>query len=118
MKNPPRKPSPSHRSEPDEYAEMIGKRIKALRLERGINFDAFVELTGLGRGYVSELERGLVVCSIRTLETVADVLELAVADLVLEGSPREQLFGITLTLADRDVKKLLQQATAMAAKND
>ena len=55
-------------------------------------FDAFVEETGLGRGYVSELERGLVVPGVGTLSRVAKALGVTIADLVSGDTERERLF--------------------------
>lgn len=55
-------------------------------------FDAFVEETGLGRGYVSELERGLVVPGVGTLARVASALGVTIADLVSGDTDRERLF--------------------------
>jgi transcriptional regulator with XRE-family HTH domain len=82
-----------HRTEPDPLAEKVGHRIRALRHETEFAFDAFVEQTGLGRGYISELERGLVVPTIGVLARVADALEITMADLVLGDTEREKLFA-------------------------
>ncbi len=81
-----------HRAVPDPLAARIGQRIRALRTATEFGFDAFVEETALGRGYVSELERGLVVPTIGTLARVADALGVTVADLVTGDSDRERLF--------------------------
>jgi transcriptional regulator with XRE-family HTH domain len=80
------------RTEPDPIAARVGGRIRALRVETKFSFDAFVEETGLGRGYVSELERGLVVPTIGTLARVARALEVTIADLVAGETERERLF--------------------------
>ena len=86
----------------------IGARVKALRTARDINFDAFVEECEVGRGYVSELERGLVVPSVTVLAKVADVLEVTMADLVVGDSPRDSLFKETEGLQDEQIRKLLE----------
>ncbi len=82
----------SHRLEPDPLAARVGARIRRLRAEKDFTFDAFVGETGLGRGYVSELERGLVVPTVGTLARVAAALEVTLADLVLGDTDRERLF--------------------------
>lgn len=95
-------------------AKLVGARIRELRLQAEFTFDAFVEETGLGRGYVSELERGTVVPTIGTLAKVAKALELTLADLVAIGdTQRELLFCETRELKEaqidavlRDVRKL------------
>jgi transcriptional regulator with XRE-family HTH domain len=81
-----------HRERPDPLAARIGQRIRALRSESAFAFDAFVEETGLGRGYVSELERGLVVPGVGTLARVARALNVTIADLVSGDTDRERLF--------------------------
>jgi transcriptional regulator with XRE-family HTH domain len=81
-----------HRARPDPLAARIGQRIRQLRIEEAFAFDAFVEETGLGRGYVSELERGLVVPGVGTLARVARALGVTIADLVIGDTDRERLF--------------------------
>lgn len=81
-----------HRERPDPLAARIGARIRQLRTAAEFPFDAFVEETGLGRGYVSELERGLVVPGVGTLARVAQALGVTIADLVSGDSERERLF--------------------------
>lgn len=81
-----------HREKPDPLAARIGARIRKLRMDSSFAFDAFVEETGLGRGYVSELERGLVVPGVGTLARVAKALGVTVADLVIGETDREKLF--------------------------
>jgi transcriptional regulator with XRE-family HTH domain len=100
-----------HRSTPDAHAKVVGARIRALRKEKAFSFDAFVEETELGRGYISELERGLVVPSLTSLAKVARALEVTLADLVAEDSPRERLFHATRSLEDKEVAALLKQVT-------
>jgi transcriptional regulator with XRE-family HTH domain len=81
-----------HRKVPHPLAQEVGGRIRQIRKDVEFSFDAFVEETGLGRGYISELERGLVVPSLATLSTVARALELSIADLVIGNTDRELLF--------------------------
>jgi transcriptional regulator with XRE-family HTH domain len=98
---------------PDPLAKRIGARVKALRVARGISFDAFVEECEVGRGYISELERGLVNPSARVLERVATVLEVTIADLVLGDSPREELFQETADLDENRIRQLLETARGL-----
>lgn len=78
--------------EPDPLAAAVGARVQRLRRAADFSFDAFVEETGLGRGYISELERGLVVPTVGALARIASALEVTLADLVLGDSERERLF--------------------------
>jgi len=102
--------SRNHRAKPDLDAKRVGERVRRLRQERDWNFDAFVEETELGRGYISELERGLVVPSLSALTKLAAALELPVADLVLGDTPRERLFELTRGLSARAVELLTSHA--------
>jgi transcriptional regulator with XRE-family HTH domain len=110
----PRRSAPHHRRHPDPTAKAIGGRIRKLRQERDFCFDAFVEETGLGRGYVSELERGLVVPTINALAKVAAALEVTVADLVLGDSPRERLFALLRHVGDAEIERVLAGLEAPA----
>jgi transcriptional regulator with XRE-family HTH domain len=111
----PRAAKTRHRTKPDPFAKAVGARVRRLRKERDFTFDAFVEETGLGRGYISELERGLVVPTITALAKVAAALELTVADLVLGDSARERLFEAARALDETQVSGLLKQAEALVA---
>lgn len=102
------KRSGRHRLEPDPLAARIGQRVRALRNAEAFGFDAFVEETGLGRGYVSELERGLVIPTVGTLARVAKALEVTVSDLVCGESEREKLF-FDLRRADTKVLRELRE---------
>ena len=115
MAAPRRPPARRHREVPDPLAARVGERIRRFRRERDFSFDAFVEETGLGRGYVSELERGLVVPTIAALAKAAKALGVTIADLVLGDSPREQLLDITRPLTEREVKRVVSDAKARAA---
>lgn len=91
--------------------------MRKLRGEKGFTFDAFVEETGLGRGYISELERGLVVPSITSLAKLATALEVTIADLVIGETPRERLLDLTRQLDDKSVAALLKQAQMLSPKS-
>jgi transcriptional regulator with XRE-family HTH domain len=106
----PRPPNLRHRREPHPLAREVGARIRELRLDREFNFDAFVGMAEIGRGYASELERGLVVPSIDVLHRIARALDVTMADLVIGDSPRERLFELTAELSATDVAALTKEA--------
>jgi transcriptional regulator with XRE-family HTH domain len=103
-----------HRERPDPLAARIGQRIRQLRSETAFAFDAFVEETGLGRGYVSELERGLVVPGVGTLARVARALGVTIADLVSGDSERERLFDELRGRPASVIRALRNEAAARA----
>src|SRR5665811_213173 len=102
----PRAKKTRHRTKPDALARAVGERVRKLRKEKDWSFDAFVEETGLGRGYISELERGMVVPTVTSLAKLAAALEVTIADLVLGDSLRERLFDVSRQLDDKGVAAL------------
>lgn len=112
----PPDPRLHHRRASHPLAARLGARIRELRLERGFSFDAWAE--ELGRGYVSDLERGLVVPTFVTLTKIAMLLELEVADVVAIGSsPRLELLGATRKLQPDQITRLLGEAKAMVSSS-
>lgn len=105
----PAKPGLRHRKRPDPLAKAVGQRIKKLRLKQDFTFDAWVEELGLGRGYISELERGLVVPSLTVLAKVASALEMTVADVVLGATKRELIFEHLRDAPANELDRLLAQ---------
>lgn len=103
----------THRTAPVPIARAVGRRIRELRKERGFSFDAFVGESELGRGHVNEIERGLVVPNLATLERIARTLEVTISDLVLGETVREQLFDACRPLGPADLRRLIAQAEAM-----
>src|SRR5215469_3267904 len=101
-----------HRKVPHPVARAVGLRVRAIRVEANWSFDAFVEETGLGRGYISELERGLVVPTVVALAKIAAALEVTVADLVLGDSPRERLFDVARRAGEKEIALMLRRAEA------
>ncbi len=61
---------------------ILGKRIKALREERGFSQEKFAEKCGFDRTYISLLERGKRNPSYTNLLKVAKGLEISISDLL------------------------------------
>lgn len=59
----------------------IGKRIRALRLERDVTLDQLAEKTKLTKGQLSKIENGKVSCPVSTLTRVASALGVRVGNL-------------------------------------
>lgn len=108
--------SSSHRQTPDPLAARIGARIRELRRQSDYSFDAFVEETGLGRGYISELERGLIVPTVGSLTRVAAALEVTLADLVAGESERETLFVSLRDASPSTIRELRDRVANEAAE--
>lgn len=103
-----------HRGHPDPLAARVGARIRRMRKAAQLTFDAFVAQTSLGRGYVSELERGLVVPTIGTLARVARALDVTIADLVLGDTERERLFDEARGAPATTVRELRERVRSIA----
>jgi transcriptional regulator with XRE-family HTH domain len=115
-----RKPR-QRRKEPEPLALRVGTRIRQRRKAIGLTFIELNAETELGKGYLSELERGLVVPTIVALDKIAKVLELTVADLVAGDTPREQLFEAARGLDKSTIEGLIaavkRQALAPAQRS-
>lgn len=59
----------------------FGRRLRELRLEKGISQEKLAELAGLHRTYVSSVERGGRNVSLQNIEKLADALEVEIAAL-------------------------------------
>ncbi len=62
----------------------FGEVLRRLRTERGISQEALGHRSGLHRTYVSQLERGLKSPSLKTILRLVAVLEVDLADLMLQ----------------------------------
>jgi transcriptional regulator with XRE-family HTH domain len=99
------------RATPDPTAKAVGERIRLLRLERGLTAERLAFESELqSKGFLSDIERGLAVPSLRTLQVIADHLEIPLVDLFTfpERSERERLIERTRTLTPGSIRKLLR----------
>jgi transcriptional regulator with XRE-family HTH domain len=62
----------------------LGRKIRDLRLRRGLTVQQLAEATGLSKGFVSQVENGRTSPSLSTLQELAKSLETSVAYLVVE----------------------------------
>jgi transcriptional regulator with XRE-family HTH domain len=65
-----------------DIEQAVGKRIRTIRLAKGITQDQLADLTGLNRVHVYRLESGKQSMTLRTLKLIADALGVLVRDLV------------------------------------
>ena len=61
--------------------QKLGKNLKRIRNEKGVTQERLQELSGLDRGYISGVERGVRNPSIRNIERLAKALKVSVSDL-------------------------------------
>lgn len=65
-------------------ASKIGKIIRSKRESRGLSQEALAELSNLNRTYLGEVERGLAMPSIETLEKISIALNEKLSELIAE----------------------------------
>ena len=77
-------------SEQKEYKAAMGRRIQQARKASQITQMKFAEEIDVSTQYISDLERGIVGCSVPTLLKICDVLDVS-ADFLLRGQePKAQ----------------------------
>jgi XRE family transcriptional regulator, regulator of sulfur utilization len=60
----------------------LGKRVRALRLDRGWTQEELAYRSGLNRSYMSDIERGRSDVSLSTLQKIARPLGISLAELL------------------------------------
>lgn len=98
---------------PDPLSEAIGRRVRGLRTELGLTQERLAFESGtIGKGHLSDLEKGLLRPTVHTLKGVADRLGVQLLDLVTfpEEGPRQALVDATRALSPVAVAELLRDA--------
>jgi transcriptional regulator with XRE-family HTH domain len=86
------------RSTPNPLALAIGQRIKQLRLEQGLTAEKLAYESDVGsKGFLSDIESGLALPSLSTLERIAQRLEVPLFELLISPtrSEREALVSLS-----------------------
>ena len=73
--------------------EVIGKKIKDLRVEKGMNQKTFADKLGVSIGFISQVEAGDKCFNLKRLEEVSKVLGKAVAYFI-EGANSDDTKGM------------------------
>ncbi len=71
------------RATPHPLGAKVGARIRALREERGLSLGKLAAASGVSKGSLSGIERGLVLITIATLARIARGLGVAAAQVLL-----------------------------------
>jgi len=107
------------RSRPDPLAQAIGERLRELRRERGLTAEKVAYESDVGsKGFVSDIENGLALPSLRTLERLSRYLEVELYDLLVQpnSSPRAALVDRSRLLEVSQLQKLLKQTALLPAQ--
>jgi transcriptional regulator with XRE-family HTH domain len=75
------------RPAPPEIVAFVARRIKALRVARGLTQDAVAEALGIASKNVQRLEAGRQNLTLKTLSHIADVLDVEPHELLTNGEP-------------------------------
>jgi transcriptional regulator with XRE-family HTH domain len=65
-----------------ELQQVVGARVRAIRLERGMSQEALADALGVHRTYLGGVERGERNLTLRTVERLADRLAVDTAALL------------------------------------
>ncbi len=60
----------------------FGRKLRTVRLEKGLSQEKLAEIAGLHRTFVSMVERGKRNVTLATVEKLAKALEVSLADLM------------------------------------
>jgi transcriptional regulator with XRE-family HTH domain len=77
-------------TDPDAKTQKLGQRIRELRSQAGMTLTELAKLTGVSIGTLSQLERGLVSPTVRTVYTVANALGVMPAWLIDPSQNQEK----------------------------
>jgi XRE family transcriptional regulator, master regulator for biofilm formation len=92
---------------------MIGKRIKELRMKKGLSLSELAERADVAKSYLSSIEREIQTNpSIQFLEKLASVLDVSVEVLIYEDTSTE------VAQLDREWIRLIQEAMASGVSKD
>ena len=100
------------RNSPDADAKAIGRRICALRREAGLTQEKLAYESDLGsKGYLSDIEHGLALPTVKTLRVLAERLDVLPLDLLTSPAAglRQNLIDRTRGLTAGALRKLLRQ---------
>ena len=100
------------RNSPDADAKAIGRRIRALRREAGLTQEKLAYESDLGsKGYLSDIEHGLALPTVKTLRVLAERLDVLPLDLITNPAAglRQNLIDRTRGLTAGALRKLLRQ---------
>ena len=64
-----------------DFAKQFGERVRTLRKRKGLSQEAFADLVGLDRTYISGIERGIRNPSLFCLKILADALDTSLEKL-------------------------------------
>ena len=100
----------------------VGKRIKQIRLSKGIPQDKLAEKADLSEPHMSHVETGNTKASLKTIVNIANALEVSVDELLCDNVIRSQhvfekeLANLLADCTDTEIRAIVE--IAKSAKNE
>ena len=95
----------------------LGKRLKQLRMKNGLTLEELASRTELSRGFLSQLERNIASPSISTLEDIAEVLGVSMAEFFSEAVEKKVVFTEQDYFVDEKEEMTITYVVPSAQKN-
>ena len=97
----------------------IGKKIRELRMWKGLTQEELADRSELSKGFISQIERNLTSPSIATLMDILQCLGTTTADFFTEAPDEQIVFGKAdyFEKIDTDLKKEIKWIIPNAQKN-
>lgn len=93
---------------------MVGKKIKEIRLSKGLSISKLAEIIGISKGYLSDIEKGAKTNpSTELLERIANALDVTVSDLFEKSTDEND----KLDDLEEDMKVLLFKAKKLTKED-
>ena len=73
---------------PSALVQGFGAGVRRLREAQGWSQERLAEYANLNRSYIGEIERGVVIASLLTVEKLAAALQVTPSELLRQGAPR------------------------------
>ena len=73
---------------PSALVQGFGLGVRELREAQGWSQERLAEHSNLNRSYIGEIERGVVIASLLTVEKLAAALQVTPSELLRQGAPR------------------------------
>jgi transcriptional regulator with XRE-family HTH domain len=97
----------------------IGKKIKELRMQKGLTQEELADRSELSKGFISQLERDLTSPSIATLVDILQCLGTNLEEFFVNSSPEQVVFKKTdyFEKEDKELKNVINWIIPNAQKN-
>jgi transcriptional regulator with XRE-family HTH domain len=99
------------RTEPTPYTEKVGARIRELRVTRRMSLAHVANASGLSKGHLSSVERGLSAITVETIERLAQGMGLPPMYILAfaKDDERARIADLLLYFPARELVKLRRE---------